>query len=334
MGSHGHHLCGHHGSITYIMFVHSSFEADSSVFPSVRARSIFTHSAMRVPRNVEKLVWRSSVKQRTKNRCKLSTYFEYRVSAIDRAVPYTGKHGTVHSDIQVVKLQFRSKVGEEPSLVRRRTMKLTPKKAGNTDRLDLCVALPEGAGWGKCIVVSRVFGFHFLNGSLKLSKAKFQRPHPHVEGSYFYQMDHTNDDWRYTLAENLKIENWKNNQSGQVARRTSKEPEIKRRPAAAARGVRGDVDKVRVRKRPAAAPVGYAEREIARIAGVRIANQAVLAEAERRASQDPQNDPVRFQRSRFHVRFLAARALQIGGLSEAARIRLKELCDKESRLQH
>ena len=289
----------------------------------------FSSSSMRVPRNVERLVWRSGTAARIKNRRKLVTYFEYKVSAGRRAVPYTGKHGTVHSDIRVAKLQYRGRAGEALQLVRRRLMKLTPKKAGDTDRLDLTVALPAGAGWGTDIVASRIFAFHFLNCAMKLSKTEFQRPHPYVKSSYHWHVDHTNNNWRRTLAAHLKIQPWYKNQSWAATRRSSTRPSaraavVMRRPAMAASAASTARAPMRCRKRPAAA--GSSDRAVARVLAARRAN---LEAAERHAREDPRNDPVRHARSRFHVRALAARALEAGGLSEAARNRLAELCEME-----
>ena len=285
---------------------------------------------MVVARGVVELIWRSPNVVRTVNRKKVATYFEYKVSVkprdegLDR---WSGKHGAVNTDIQFTKDQYRQRSPGSAVLFRHRILKLTPVKARDTDRLDLQVGLPKASGWGPKMIATRIFGYHFLNTSRKLTRTQYQKPHPYNRRSYFYQVHHVNEDPSRTLADKLQILDWHRNESGEIARQQGG---VKRRPAAApmraprhvpprARAAPKPraIPKARLSKRPAGR--SCLDKEVDRIIGQRARNAQLVEE---RSRTDPRNDPVRRVRSRFWRQALLERALELGPLSEDQQARI------------
>ena len=73
--------------------------------------------------------------------------------------------------------------------------------------LDLRVTLPKECRWGSKAMITRAFGWHFLNGRLKLSWKEFHRKVKDQRTKYHWQLHHTNEDPSRTLAERLQIVN-------------------------------------------------------------------------------------------------------------------------------
>ena len=71
--------------------------------------------------------------------------------------------------------------------------------------LDLRVTLPKECRWGRKAMITRDFGWHFLNDRLKLSWKEFHRKVKEQRTQYDRHVHHTNKDPSHTLAERLQI---------------------------------------------------------------------------------------------------------------------------------
>ena len=89
--------------------------------------------------------------------------------------------------------------------------------------LDLRVTLPKECRWGSKAMITRVFGWHFLNGRLKLSWKEFHRKVKERRTKY-WQVHHANKDPSHTLSERLQIVTHSRNQREQKHAFASRAP--------------------------------------------------------------------------------------------------------------
>jgi hypothetical protein len=166
------------------------------------------------------MVWRDDGRSGKK----LRQWDEWFILANDTSKPlnpHTTADGTVHTDIAVWKITWRRRHGEAAFEHTRAKKVLTPVRSyGSTGlpRLDMRVSLPEEAGWGTRVVVTRVFAWYFLNHR-QLNWKEFNKPHPNPRSdAFFWQVDHTNDEPSKTLADKLELtEYWRNERRARAA---------------------------------------------------------------------------------------------------------------------
>ena len=244
------------------------------------------------PRGVRRLVYRSQTVTRGNAKTRVKQWWDLYVTALPTdqpLVPHTADGGTVHTDLEFLKVTWRQRAGEEPYEHANKARHLTPVKSllpSGSYRYDMRVELPLAAGWGRTVVATRVFAWHYLNAELQLSWADFTKPRPGLSTSYFWQVDHTNNDPTETLADKLALTLWWKNE-GLTQEETARLESGVRRPRKRGRKRKRGRPKGRQLKKPSSALQAtpsatlHASRPVRRLTRKTPAAQATSAGAHR-----------------------------------------------------